>query len=356
MDIHMLQEITSNFTKELEDSRNGKKTSLEFITNTIPEIPLAKDGEVFQVMVIGGTNFFKALVKKQQSNIEILSQQHDTLPTFPDEKTFFLYLQHHLDPDTSLLAISFGFAIQPTFNHEKLEAVFMISAKESTFSDLVGKNICVEFENYMLTTYKRKLSVSMANDTICLLLSGLTMQSPQNLAAGIVGTGTNFALFLTDTTPVNLESGMFDKFPHTEFFESINQATNNPTNHYFEKEIGGGYLYMHMNSWLQKEHIAFPPLTNTQELSQLAVERQDKIGVYAQMLLARSAQLVACIIAGITNFKKSDMTFIMQGSVFWKGYHYKDIIEATLHELTPYLVSFVKIEHADIVGAAKLVA
>lgn len=356
MDFKILQEITNNFTDELTRSAKGEKTSLPFIKNTIPASPLVKDGETFQVMIIGGTNFFKALLTKAQGNLKILTEEHDNLPIFPDKKTFFSYLEKQLDPTVSVLAITFGFAIEPTSVNGKLEAIFLISAKESTFTDLIGKNICVEFEKYMKEKNQKELRVSIANDTICLLLSGLTQNKDRNLAAGIVGTGTNFAMFLNNTTLINLESGMFAKFPHTEFFDEINQSTNNPTDHFYEKEIAGGYLYMHFNMWLKKENKDFPPLISTQQLSQLAIERQDEFGEYAKMLLQRSGQLVACIIAGILKFKQTNMTFVMQGSVFWEGYQYKEVIEKTVKELSEFSANFIKVNHADILGAAKLVA
>jgi hexokinase len=93
----------------------------------------------------------------------------------------------------------------------------------------------------------------------------------------------------------------------------------------------------------------------------------------ARALLKRSAQLVACQIAGVVEFKNPSpspsplegegrdeevgMVFNMEGSLFWKGNNYKTIVQETLKQLVPkYNVRFVEIKDSGILGAAKLVS
>lgn len=356
MDLEVLKEITANFTSELELSSKGQKTSLAFIKNTIPSFPLVQKGEVFQVMVIGGTKFAKALIKKTDDHVEIVSITRSNLPIFSTRELFFSFLESQLDPNISVLSINFGYAIMPLFNNGKLEAIFLVSSKEHAFGDLVGTNICSEFEDYILEKTYRKIHVSMANDTICLLLSGLTEGKSTNLAAGIVGSGVNFAFFLDHTTLINAEAAGFDKFPQTPIGQKADSNSLHKGIHLFEKEISGGFLYQHFNYLFRKRGLAFSPLTDSFQLTTLAKERTDEIGDLAREVLDRSAQLVGSVISGITNFKQADMTFIMQGSVYWDGYNYKETVEKTVKQLTPYHVKYEKIEHADILGAAKLVA
>ena len=69
-----------------------------------------------------------------------------------------------------------------------------------------------------------------------------------------------------------------------------------------------------------------------------------------------SAALMACQIAGITLFQKRNLTFIMEGSLFWEEI-YRQEVEQFLPELvSSYKVSFDKIADSTIVGAAKLVS
>ncbi len=64
----------------------------------------------------------------------------------------------------------------------------------------------------------------------------------------------------------------------------------------------------------------------------------------ARRLFEHSASLIACQIAGITEFKKRDMTFVMEGSLFWIAWRYKQMVETYVKQLVPeYSVTFEEI-------------
>ena len=51
------------------------------------------------------------------------------------------------------------------------------------------------------------------------------------------------------------------------------------------------------------------------------------------------------------------MTFVMEGSLFWKGYKYKETVEQTVKQLLPeYCIKFIRLENSDILGGAKLLS
>lgn len=357
MDLDELQKIAQNFTRELEDAALGKKTSFAFIKNTIPSSPMVKEDEVFQVMVIGGSVFCNAFVKKTPQGVGIVSEDYMPLPMLPTKEVFFKLLTDHLHPETKTLVLNFGYPQEPVFADNRLDAILLMAVKEHGFEGLVGKRIGQEYEKYIKEKRSQELSVSIANDTICLLLSGLTQHTGTDLAAGVVGTGMNFAMFLYDTTLVNLEAGAFDKFTRTPTGIEIDRSSRQPGVNIFEKEISGAFLYQHFNLLLKERNISYPPLKETAQLSVLAEERTDELGDIARELLERSAQLTACAISGIMEFKKSSMTFVMEGGVFWKGYGYKEIVEETVRKLSPdFFASFIHVEYPDVLGAAKLVA
>lgn len=103
--------------------------------------------------------------------------------------------------------------------------------------------------------------------------------------------------------------------------------------------------------------MSFSPINSTEELNQLSFKKNPIISSLAKDLIKRSAQLVACQVAGITLFKKQDMVFIMEGSLFWKGNNYKQTVIETVKQLVPeYKVDFVEIKNSAILGAAKLVS
>ncbi|KKS78879.1 MAG: hypothetical protein UV54_C0048G0001, partial [Candidatus Beckwithbacteria bacterium GW2011_GWA2_43_10] len=55
MNLKILKEITSNFQKEIKAGLNKKPSSLPFIVHRLSPTPLVKDGELFQVLKIGGS-------------------------------------------------------------------------------------------------------------------------------------------------------------------------------------------------------------------------------------------------------------------------------------------------------------
>lgn len=87
-----------------------------------------------------------------------------------------------------------------------------LGQKNMCFEGLIGEVVGLAIEKKVLEVRQQQIHVGMANDTICLLLSGLTHTWWDHVAAGIVGTGLNFALFLDQHTLVNLESANFSKF------------------------------------------------------------------------------------------------------------------------------------------------
>lgn len=351
MGLTTLQIISQNFTNELISSAKGEKTSLAFIKNTIPSSPIVQDGEMFQVMVIGGTNFINAFLAKKDGNITINKIEEDKLPLLETKEIFFSFIEGYLDPKTTVLALNFAYPLLPVFEMGRLDGTILYTSKEHQFTGLIGKKICATFQEYIAEKRNQKITVSAANDTICLLSSGLTQHTAQGLAAGIIGSGINFAIFLDDTTLINLEAGAFNKFPRSKAGIAIDNASTQKGINIFEKEIGGKFLGQYYNLLAEENGLSLK-ITSAEELDTRA-RSDDKI---AQQVLEHSAQLVASVVAGIMEFKQSDMTFVMQGSVFWKGYQYKEIVAKTVKQLTSYSVDFIRVEHADILGAAKLVA
>ncbi len=357
MDNLKLKQIASNFLDELNRSNLGEETSLSFIKNTTPELKSVKEGETFQAIVVGGTVFKSAVLTKINGELKINSLKTIIAPVFHTKNKFLEFVTEHLEKTTTTLALNFAFPLEPIFENNKLDGLLLFTTKEHNFEGLVGHRVGLAIEKYILSKTKRKISVSLANDTICLLLSGLTVGNYENLAAGIVGTGFNMAVFLSKNTTVNLESGGFNKFEQSEEGRIIDAKSENPGVHTFEKEMSGGYLYKHFNLLLKKNKMHYPPISETKELDALARDHSASVSELAKEVLEYSAQLFACMVVGIMEFKKQDLNFVMQGSLFWKGYNYKETVEETIKKLdSKYRAKFLDIENSDILGAAKLIA
>lgn len=352
----MLQKIADTFTQDLISAKNGHKTSLAFIINELPATPLVREDQTFQVMGLGGSIFRRALIEKTAQGLEVKNPTEKPHPIFSTREGFLEYVAENLEKNIKFLAINFAQGVEPIFNQGKLEGKLFGAAKEHKFEGLLGKNICEEIENYILEKENRRIKVSLANDTICLMLSGLTRYPAENLSAGIVGTGTNFAIFLDKTHAVNLEAGGFSNFTPSNETQIIDKNSEFPGTQLWEKEVSGGYLYKHLNLILKENNISYPELTDTKEIDKIIEQNIPQVSDIARELIHDSAQKSAAMMAGIMNFYGRNVTFVMQGSLFWKGYDYKETVAKTTTELSQFEASFVQVENADYLGAAKLLA
>lgn len=356
MDLLTLKTIQKNFLTELQHAKDGKLSSLSYIINHVPSSPLIKNGEIFETLSIGGGVTKVALLKKQNGTHCLLKQLTFEQPPFTTKQDFLSCIEAHLAPSVTTLAINFAQALTPIFKHNKLDGILIDGTKESTFKGMIGKTVGQTIETYF-SKKARHISVSVANDVICLLLSGLPKYHWQELAGGIVGTGVNFSFFINKDSIVNLEAGNFNKFSQTEEGKFIDKTSIKPGAYLFEKEASGAYLYKQFNHKIETHKVSFPKITATKELDILILTDKPIISKLAQNVLEQSAQLIACQIAGITKFKQKNMTFIMEGSLFWKGLNYKQIVEDTVKKLVPdYSVAYVEIPNSPIIGATKLVS
>ena len=355
MTTEQLQAVSQNFLKELDEATSGKKTSLAFLRNFIPT-PFVKDDEVFQVLVVGGSICRNVLMKRHGSDFTILSHSEKEQPIFHTIDDFLAFISLEIDQTVTHIALNFAFPLQPTVRDGKLDGFLLYGTKEHTFAGLQGEKVGEHIEMYMKEKQNKTLQTCVANDTICLLLSGRVQYKWEDLACAIVGTGYNAAFFLTEHEAVNLESGGFRNLPQDNVDKIIDTSSSQPGMQLFEKQISGGYLYRIFNETIKEKGLSYPEIPSTKSLDDLARGRND-VGMYAQRVLEKSAQLVACQIAGIAAYRKANLVCVMEGSLFWKGYKYKETVELTLKALSPTQeVKFVHIENSSVLGAAKLIA
>ena len=352
----VLKSIQLNFVQELKESMAGKKTSLPFILNSLSAKAQVAENEAFQVMVVGGSVFKSAIAKKTKGRVSLSAKKQAPLPILETKADFFAVIEEQLDPKTKVVALNFAYPLSPVFEEGKLDGILMSGTKEHSFKGLVGEQVGKALEKHFLKKTGRKVSFSVANDTVCLLLSGLKKAPWDKIACGIVGTGVNFAFFLSPTDLVNLESANFDKFPVSDEAKEVDLRSAHVGRALFEKETAGGYLFNHFNSIVAKKGLIYPQITSTWELKTLALQGNTEISTIAEDLIAKSAALIAAKIAGITLLKQHDMTFVMEGSFFWEDKIYKDFVEEFLKVLIPdFKVRFVDIKESHYLGAAKLV-
>lgn len=351
------QTIKDNFVGELQFASEGAKTSLPFIRHQMSLTPKVKKGEIFQVLRIGGSIYQNALVKRINGKIAIVKSVQRRLPIFASKEVFLSFIDKTLDKNVNHLALNFAYPMTPVNRDGYLDGKLIMGTKEHSFHGMVGNLVGESIEKYVQDKYKKSIHVALANDTVCLLLSGLTQFRWEGLVGGVIGTGLNFAIFLDEGTIVNLESANFDKFRQSPEGKLIDKASARPHSALIEKEIAGGYLYQHFNIRLHKEGLDFPPIASTKEMDAVAFKNIPLVSLLAREVSDHSSSLVACEIAGIVEFLKRDCVFVIEGSLFWKGWRYKENVSIMVRQLAPqYQVSFVFVEESGVLGAAKLIS
>jgi hexokinase len=352
-----LKEVSQNFTTELKDSFRGEKTSLAFLKNTLPKTSLVEKGERFQVMAIGGSNFETGIMVRGDKGFELSEYYREPLMLLETKEILLELILRNLHSDIELLNINFAYPIEALSRDGLLEGRLVGISKEHKLEGLMHKQVGEEVEKEVLKKTGSKIRVSVANDTVCLLLAGLNMDKRENLVGGIVGTGMNFSIFIDETTVVNLESGNFDKFEMTQSGILVDEKSNDKGRQKFEKEISGGYLFRHYNALIKEHEIDTPEIKDTKDLDEIAADENHLCHSIASALMERSASLVAAHIAGIYFFKKTDrLTNIVEGSVYWRGLNYTKYVDEYLEKLgcPKSHISFEHIDRSSLYGAAGL--
>lgn len=352
--------IKDTFVHELSCSLQKKKTSLPFIENPLSfNSTLIKDNESFQIFVIGGTNGIIATVQKSSKNIKIISKKSISLVDFFSTiEGFFAFIESYLNPKVRVIGINFAFGLKPIVTNGVLDGILIGGdPKGHMFNNIknipIGEQITAFFKEKGKT-----LIVSVVNDAICLLLSSYSQNlNPATTGAYIVGTGSNLAFYLTPRMAINTQASDFSNFQQTTTGKIIDTQSINPGKQVFAKEIAGE-LYRHFNLLCQQLNLQIHPLNSTEELNNLAYKNNSRGSLLAQKLIQRSARLAACQIAGFYEFKKrpAQMHLIIEGSLFLKGFCYKEFVEEQLTKfgIAPDSIIFEEILDSNIYGISKL--
>src|SRR5579859_5678154 len=181
------KQIEKAFTQELIQASLGKPSSLSFIKHHLPKQPLIITG-IAQGIVIGGTNYIISTEELHANGTNnILDRQTGKLPVLKDEQTFFAFMEKHLDERATAIGVNFAFPLTPTLGfHGELDGILISGEKEHALRGLLGQTIGKEINKLFQKKFSRDIPVAVANDTICLILSG------DNTENGSIITGTGF--------------------------------------------------------------------------------------------------------------------------------------------------------------------
>jgi len=349
-----LKTLRDNFKKELELASIGKESSIPYIKVNLPKINSATPSE-YQVMVLGGTNFSSAVVKRSGSDIELYDVKKEKFSKFESAKDLFSFIFKYIDFSIDLVCLNFAFPMEPVLRDLRIDGILKSVPKDHRFTELIGLKIGEELEKYINEKEGKKIKFSVANDSICLLMAGISVSDKRNIVGGILGTGFNIGIFHDEFTAVNTEAACFDKFEPSRALLAFDKDTLNPGQHLFEKEISGNYLYKHFNFLIEDKKINHRPVNSTQELFAIArggAEDESIIKV-ANEIFKRSAQYLAAVYAGVAEFKNMDIDIVTQGAMFTD--FYKEILMDEVEKLTDKRIMLYKINDSSRLGAALLI-
>lgn len=345
------QQIKQQFYQELLFASKEKPSSISFIKHHFSKKPIITTGTM-EAIIIGGTNYLLATqIIHQNGTNEIILKKKGKLPELSSKKILAEFFKKHLDTRASAIGVNFGFPLKPVVgSYDELDGTLLYGTKEHTFTGLDES-----IGDLIKSLNSKKIKVSVANDTVCLSLSGDGSENGSLVA----GTGFNMCLVIQNRngkTLVNLESGNFNKFTLSPILKKIDEESEMPGAQLFEKAISGKYLALYFNEKIKERKLTISPLSTSQELSELSHEDHEGIaGDLARAIISRSAFLVGTAIAGVYEFynRPQTLTLIGEGSLLWDGWHYRDNIQKQLIRLgiPQNAVQIIHVKESSVNGA-----
>lgn len=344
----LLSEYKSILIENLQNAAIGKPSCFSYIANEIRIYKCLGENDIIQVFVIGGTVSTISVLEIHKDRFYIQQTKTLKLDQFSNKEDFFNFISLHINEDIKHLVINFAYPLRPVIRDDKMDGILLSASKNHQFAGLYQLPVGEAVEHFLYATLHKRISVYVINDVIASLVSGISLYDHINLAAGIIGTGLNFSFFKDSKTAINLEASNFTNClvnVSEEIFD-INLVG---------KKISGAYLYKYFNEYVENKKIYRKKLNSTKELDTLAMQKNEPFSGVATKLLEQSAQLAGILISAITEFRETDITFVMQGSLYTKGVIYKQILQSTVLNLTEkYKSTLIIIPSSDIFGAASL--
>ncbi len=254
--------LLAGFMEEMEKGLNGESSSLSMIPAYVGTAGIVPVGKPVAVIDAGGTNLRICMAQFNESGqIELFSFSKQPMPGRDHEISadeFYRVLADALEPlkdefDNIGFCFSYPATITPGFDGRLLHWT-----KEIKIPELVGAHIG---EGLITALEKRGISgkkVVILNDTVACLLAGLAQGQQFNASSYvgfILGTGTNTAYvernenigkldgYITSGSQViNVESGGFSAIKRGPFDLQLDERSENPGGHVFEKMISGVYM------------------------------------------------------------------------------------------------------------------
>ena len=338
----------------------------------------------------GGTHLRIALVKISSGrHIEIDHlEKYSMLGRYTalSAEDFFLEFAQILLPfaiKADAIGISFAFPGEITNQHDM---IIREMAKEIVVEGIQNKSLREGLTGQLAQMTTKKLPLAIVNDSVASLLSVAVkydVHRYQSLTGLILGTGTNSCyrekcsnVRKTKYAPsaefdlINTESGCFDGYRGGEFDHVLDQCSELPNDHLFEKKVGGKYLGELTEiacQYAQRDGL----ITDTFDLSNLQnatakevseilsnepQNNDERIVQQLSMQIVHRAQILLCsnlyALIAKQNGCSAPALLSIEGSTAEKIPNFKKTLLESLQKQTAADIECVSTDHAVLLGAA----
>ena len=248
-----LRELAQHFRKDAEDALAGRPSSLSAL-RTYLGLPTGREMGTFLALDFGGTNVRASRIRlmgeqgffvesKVAKPLKCADYDYTSSSTTAEELFDFIaaIVKEAAEGNQDYkLGFTFSFAVDQT---SAKDASLIAWSKEIAVPGVAGKPINGLLKEALVRAGLDRIEpVALLNDTTATLLSSVYQHNPSHI--GIVcGTGFNMCYYEPALQMiVNLEAAGFDGAPATVWDRLVDEASQQPGDHPFEKMIGGRYL------------------------------------------------------------------------------------------------------------------
>ena len=383
-----LLDIANDFREKIETGLKFNNTEIKALPTYIHPKKEGIKGEAL-VLDLGGTNLRAAVVSVDRNIVvrKIVEKNITEMktPGFSQKDLHHAQLQliRKLGNIPRELPLGYCFSY-PARSTKNGDARLIKWVKGVNIPSMEGKAVGRPLLEYLNQNTDLGLTkITVVNDTITSLFSGVKNAGFDAYIGLIVGTGTNMAAFFHSQnifkmnteewqgiTPVNLESGNYNPPYLSVYDDAVDKYSDNQGMQRFEKAVSGMYLGQILKAIMPDNQL--PKNFDAAGLSYMINHPEafnKDYTVTAFQIYERSAKLVAATLAGLIkklmgfdpNLRRVQV--LAEGSLFWNNSgipetSYSAIVETSLNRLLKKmklpqidLVIF-KMENANLIGAA----
>ena len=402
--------LLKNFLDEMDKGLGNEGSSLAMIPAYVGTEGIVPAGKSVAVIDAGGTNLRICIAKFDEvGEIKLSNFSKQPMPGRDQEipaADFYAVLADALEPvkdqfDSIGFCFSYPATILPDFDGRLLHWT-----KEIKIPELVGKHIGSGLIQALDARGIAGKKVVILNDTVACLLAGLAQGQAFNASSYIgfiLGTGTNTAYVEHNenigklegslgegSQVINVESGGFAEFERGALDIKLDEASENPGRHVFEKTISGVYMgsiTLDLLKALSSEHGVFSE-SGTEalakldslyiiEIDNLAAQNGRDIGalgsddfsdsdreimrIVFQAVVDRAALLTAVNICAVVvkggagSHPEKPVCVNIDGSTYYYTYQMQEKVQAHLQSMLTERnlhIRCIQVDDAPVVGAA----